>query len=63
MQHEGAVTEVDGVPRVRASLVPHHPVGALCEHVYELAFPFVSPLRADHDDDTRFRTEHDAPVR
>ena len=63
MQHEGAVTEVDGVPGVRAALVAHHPVGALGEHVDELALPFVAPLRADHDDDTRFRTEHDAPVR
>ena len=56
MQHEGAVAEVDGVPGVRASLIAHHPVGPLGEHVHELPFPFVPPLRADDDDDARFRT-------
>jgi hypothetical protein len=63
VQHEGAVTEVDGMSGVRASLVAHDPVGLLREHVDELALSFVPPLRPDHDDDARFRTEHDTPER
>ena len=63
MQHEGAVAEIDGVPGVRAPLISHHPVGALGQHVHELPLPFVAPLRADDDHDTRIRTEHDAPAR
>ena len=63
VQHERAVADVDGVAGVRAALVAHHPVGALGEHVDELALPFVAPLRADDDDDARFRIEHDAPER
>src|SRR5204863_9376459 len=51
------------VARVRASLISNHPVGTLGEHVYQLPLPLVSPLRADDDDDTRFRTEHDTPER
>ena len=63
VQHEGAVAEVDGVARVRTSLIPHDPVGTLGEHVHQLPLPLVPPLRADDDHDARFRTEHDAPER
>src|SRR5204862_8051565 len=63
VEHERAVAEIDGVARVRASLISNHPVGTLGDHVYQLPLPLVSPLRADDDDDTRFRTEHDTPER
>jgi hypothetical protein len=63
MQHEGAVAEVYRVSGIGTALIAHHPVGTLGQHVHELALPFVPPLRAHDDDDTRFRTEHDAPER
>ena len=50
VQDERVLAQIDGVPGVRAALVAHHPVGALGEHVDELALPFVAPLRADDDD-------------
>ena len=42
-----------GVPGIRAALIAHDPVGALGEHVDELALAFVAPLRADDDDSSR----------
>ena len=48
----------DRVPGVRAALVAHDPVGALGEHVDELALPFVAPLRADDDERASLRAEH-----
>src|SRR5690348_18015306 len=58
--HEGAVAELHGVPRIRAALVAHHPVGALGEHVHQLSLPLVAPLRAHHQDrkSTRLNSSH-----
>src|SRR5690348_17645333 len=58
--HEGAVAELHGVPRIRAALVAHHPVGALGEHVHQLSLPLVAPLRAHHHDGARLVIEHAA---
>jgi hypothetical protein len=52
-----------GVPGVGAALVAHHPVGALGEHVDQLALALVAPLGADDDERTNGRIEHDGPGR
>jgi hypothetical protein len=61
VQHERPLADVDRVPRVRAALVPHHPVGALGEHVHQLPLPLVAPLGADHHEGARRRIEHELP--
>jgi len=59
VQHELAGAAVHGVARIGPALVAHDEVGALGEHVHELAFAFVAPLRADHDHAVGFRSEHE----
>ena len=48
----------DGVTRVGAALVAHHEVGALREHVDQLALPLIAPLRAHYDDTSGAGVEH-----
>ncbi len=61
VEHELAVTDLHGVPGVRAALIAHDPVRALGDHVDEFALPFVAPLCADHDDGASFLVEHWSP--
>ena len=61
VEDERFFADVDGVPGIRSALVSHDPVGALSEHVHELALPFIAPLGADDDDSPRFRIEHWGP--
>jgi len=49
MQDELAVAHTDGVPRVRAPLVPGDDVRVLAQKVDDLPLPLVTPLGADHD--------------
>ncbi len=58
VQHEVLLADVDRVAGVGAALVAHDPVGALGEHVDELALPLVAPLGADDDDGARLGIEH-----
>ena len=63
VKHEADVAQIDGVPRVRAALVADDPVRALGEHVDQLAFALVTPLRADDDDRAIGLAKHDDPCR
>ena len=61
VEHELAGPGVDGVAGVRASLIAHDEVGALGEHVDDLAFAFIPPLGADDDDAVVLGSEHRPP--
>ena len=50
MEGELAPLVLDGVAGVVAALVADHHVGLLAEQVDDLAFAFVAPLGADHDE-------------
>src|SRR5207249_7318769 len=63
VQHELAGPGVDGVAGVGAPLVAHDKVGALGEHVDDLALALVAPLGADDDDAMCLRSEHSAPTK
>ena len=59
MQHEGlALARVHRMPRVRAPLVAHHQISALGQDVDDLAFAFIAPLSANHDDALCLWSEH-----
>src|SRR5207245_9729708 len=58
VQHELPGAAVDGVARIGPALVAHDEVGALGEHVHELALPLVAPLGADYDHTVGFWSEH-----
>src|SRR4051812_25277778 len=60
-KHELRFADVYGVAGVRAALIPHDPIGALGEHVDELALPFVAPLCANDDDGALLGIEHESP--
>ena len=48
-QDELGVADDYSMPGIRPTLVAHHQVGALCQHIHQLAFPFVTPLGSnDH---------------
>ena len=53
-----AFAGVHRVPGVRAALIAHHEIGALSQDVDDLAFAFVAPLGADHDDTLGLWSEH-----
>ncbi len=57
-QHELGGAHHDRVARVGATLVAHHQVGLLGEHIDDLPFALVAPLRPDDDDTGPARTEH-----
>src|SRR5260370_41826204 len=46
---------------VGPALVAHHQIGALGEHVDDLALALVAPLGADDDDAVCLRSEHGSP--
>ena len=58
VEDERRIADVDRVAGVRAALVAHHPVGALGEHVHELALALVAPLGADDDNGSCRGVEH-----
>ena len=59
MQHEGlALARVHRMPRVRAPLVAHYQISALGQDVDDLAFAFIAPLSANHDDALCLWSEH-----
>ena len=62
VQHEFAGTRVHRMARVGPALVAHDQVGALGEHVDDLAFALVAPLGADDHDAVGFRSEHGTPT-
>ena len=63
VQHELSGARVHRVPRVRPALVAHDQVGALGEHIDDLALAFVAPLSAHDDDAVSFRSEHGSPAK
>src|SRR5213076_2926138 len=58
VQHELPGAGVDRVACVRAALIAHDEIGALGEHVDDLPFALVAPLRADDHDAVGLRSEH-----
>ncbi len=58
VQHRRLVPDVHRVSRIRSTLIAHHPIGALGEHVDELPLPLVPPLGADDNDGAGLGVEH-----
>src|SRR6185437_4481173 len=61
VQYEGRLAQVNRVAGVGASLISDDPVGALREHVHELALSLISPLRPDAYDGACIRIKHVNP--
>jgi hypothetical protein len=60
VKDERLVANVNGVAGVRATLISDNPVGALREHIDELAFAFITPLCTDNYDRAGLGIEHSA---
>jgi hypothetical protein len=43
VKNEGLLADLNRVAGVCSTLVSHHPIGALSQHVYELSFSFIPP--------------------
>src|SRR5581483_9455527 len=50
-----------GMARIRPALVANDQVGALGEHIHDLALALVAPLGADDDNAVSLRSEHSSP--
>lgn len=54
MQHEFVAADVHGVSGVRAALIAGDDGDVATEHIDDLAFSFIAPLRADYHQAIRF---------
>jgi hypothetical protein len=58
VKHEGLVANVHGMTRICPTLISHHPVGTLGDHVDELSLSLIPPLRTDDHNGAGLRIEH-----
>ena len=57
-EDELGISHDHGVAGIGPALVAHHQVGLLGEHVDQLAFSLVTPLRPDDNETRQIRTKH-----
>ena len=50
-QDERTVADIDGMPGIVPALITRHDIETLGQKINDLALAFITPLRADDDDD------------